>query len=61
VVSYLTDTLSRNSNITLNPTIDNAAWFYLQDCYKIEERYKQMLLDGKDKYANLDTFNVIEE
>jgi hypothetical protein len=29
VVSYLTDTLSRNSNITLRGVTDDAAWHYL--------------------------------
>lgn len=56
----MTDTLARNSNITL-PGIksDNIAWHYLQECFTIEEQYKQMLLDGK--HVTFDTFNPIDE
>ena len=40
---------------------NDAAWYFLEECYKTEEQYKEMLLDGKTKYAILDNFNTIEE
>lgn len=37
VASYLVDSLARNSNMTMmNGKSTDAAWYYLQDCYKQE-------------------------
>ena len=35
----------------------DAAWFYLQDCYKQEQDFKQLMLDGLTKFSSMDTFN----
>ncbi len=57
----MTDTLSRDSNISSSGSSDNLAWSFINFCYKTEEDYKQMLLDGKTKYSLLDTFNSIDD
>ena len=57
----MTETLARNQRISIPGVSTNVAWQYLQECYQTEEEYKQMIIDGKTKYALLDNFNTIEE
>lgn len=54
------DTIARNSNISL-PYTDDAAAYFLDDCFTQEQRFKQMLLDGLTVYKNIDTFNGMSE
>lgn len=57
LVSFLIDSLSQNSNITVTGETTDAAWYYLEDCFVQEEHYKQMLLDGLTAEFGVDTFN----
>jgi hypothetical protein len=55
VVSYVVDTLARNDYINDSSTA-NLAHSYIDHCFNQEEKYKQLLLDDKTKYADLDNF-----
>ena len=45
--------------MTIDNVTDDAAWYYLRDCFAEEANYKQLMLDGFSKYKLLDTFNSL--
>eukprot|EP00347_Sterkiella_histriomuscorum_P015972 403354991 len=58
VATYTIDTLSRNKNVTKND-IKSLSDYYIDSCLEREEKYLQLLLDGLEAEATLDTFNQL--
>ena len=51
------DTLARNTHISIDQVTDNAAWYYVQQCYQQEQDYKQLMLDGLTVDKTISMFN----